>query len=304
MTQGNRLPLAGLLNLSVTYVVWGSTYLAIRVAVREGAGWGPFWLGASRVMVAAVVLLLINALLGSRVRPTRRELTVIAVSGLLMWVGGNGSIMWAEQRVDSGLVALIVGSMPMWVALMEGFLDKQAPSLLTVGSLVAGFSGLVVLTLPMLRQGISGDFLGAAVVVFGTICWGVGSILLHRRPVGLKPTVLAGLQQLVGGFGFVAMIIIFREPIPTPTPEAWLAWGYLVLFGSLLAYTSFIYSLRLLPATIAMTYTYVNPVIAVILGWAILSEPITNYTVLGTALILVGVYGVFRGKVKRVSRGE
>lgn len=301
--NGNRLPLAGLLNLFITYVVWGSTYLAIRVAVREGAGWGPFWLGASRVFVAAAVLLLINALLGNRIRPSRRELRVIAVSGLLMWVGGNGGVMWAEQRVDSGLVALIVGSMPMWVALMEGFLDRKAPSLLMVGSLVAGFSGLVVLTLPMLRQGVSRDSLGVAVVVFGTVCWGVGSILLHRRPVGLQPTVLAGLQQLVGGFGFVAMIIIFREPSPTPIPEAWLAWGYLVVFGSLLAYTSFIYALRLLPATIAMTYTYVNPVIAVILGWAILSEPITNYTVLGTALILAGVYGVFRGKGKRVAQG-
>ena len=106
----DHLPLAGLLNLSVIYVVWGSTYLAIRVAVREGAGWGPFWLGASRVFVAAAILLLLAAARRARIRPSRRELAVVAVSGLLMWVGGNGGVIWAEQRVDSGLAALIVGA--------------------------------------------------------------------------------------------------------------------------------------------------------------------------------------------------
>ena len=298
----DHLPLAGLLNLSVIYVVWGSTYLAIRVAVREGAGWGPFWLGASRVFVAAAILLLLAAARRARIRPSRRELAVVAVSGLLMWVGGNGGVIWAEQRVDSGLAALIVGAMPMWIALMEGVLDRRAPSLSLILSLIAGFVGLGVLTAPMLRGGVSADLLGVAVIIFGTLCWAAGSILLHRRPVGLEPTVLSGLQQLIGGLGFAALGLLFREPMPAPTTEAWIAWGYLVVFGSLLAFTAFIHALRLLPATIVMTYAYVNPVFAVILGWMILSEPITPFTLLGTALIMVGVYGVFREKGKRVTQ--
>ena len=107
--ESHHLPLAGILSLLVIYLVWGSTYLAIRVAVREGAGWGPFWLGAARVTVAAAVLFALNCLRGVRLRPTRPELAVLAATGLLLWVGGNGLVNWAEQRVDSGLAALVVG---------------------------------------------------------------------------------------------------------------------------------------------------------------------------------------------------
>jgi drug/metabolite transporter (DMT)-like permease len=295
-TDRANLPLAGMLNLVVTYIVWGSTYLAIRVAVREGAGWGPFWLGAARVLVAASVLFLLNRLRGVRLRPTRVELGTVAATGLLLWVGGNGGVNWAETRIDSGLAALIVGTMPMWVAIIESHLDRRPPSLLLAGSLVVGFAGLVVLTYPKLRDGVTSDLLGIAVVVCAAVSWGFGSILVNRRRLALDPVVMAGWQQLFGGAGFVVFALAFREPLPDPTPQAWTAWGYLVVFGSLLAYTSFIYALRLLPTTVVMTYAYVNPVIAVLLGWLILSEPITGYTLAAMVLIVAGVYGVFRDK--------
>ncbi len=128
------LPVAGLLCLLVTYVVWGSTYLAIRVAVSEGAGWGPFWLGASRVFVAAAILLAVCLFRRVRIRPIRAViLIVIAGSGVLMWVGGNGAVNWAEQRIDSGLAALVVGAMPMWVVLIESIVDRRRPSTHLVG---------------------------------------------------------------------------------------------------------------------------------------------------------------------------
>ncbi len=298
-TERTHLPLAGMLNLLVTYVVWGSTYLAIRVAVREGAGWGPFWLGAARVLAAASVLFLLNRLRGSRLRPTRGELGVVAATGLLLWVGGNGGVNWAETRIDSGLAALIVGTMPMWVAIIESHLDRRPPSLLLAGSLIVGFAGLVVLTYPKLRDGVTSDLLGIAAVVCAAVSWGFGSILVNRRKLALDPVVMAGWQQLFGGVGFVVFAVLVREPLPHPTPQAWAAWGYLVIFGSLLAYTSFIYALRLLPTTVVMTYAYVNPVIAVLLGWLILSEPITGYTLAAMVLIVAGVYGVFRDKGRR-----
>ena len=298
-TDRTQLPLAGMLNLLVTYIVWGSTYLAIRVAVREGAGWGPFWLGAARVLAAALVLFLLNRLRGARLRPTRGELGVVAATGLLLWVGGNGGVNWAETRIDSGLAALIVGTMPMWVAIIESHLDRRPPSLLLAGSLVTGFAGLVVLTIPKLRDGVTSDLLGIAVVVCAAVSWGFGSILVNRCKLALDPVVMAGWQQLFGGVGFVVLALAVREPLPHPTPQAWAAWAYLVLFGSLLAYTSFVYALRLLPTTVVMTYAYVNPVIAVLLGWLILSEPISGYTLAAMVLIVAGVYGVFRDKGRR-----
>jgi drug/metabolite transporter (DMT)-like permease len=297
--DSHRYSLAGLLNLLVTYVVWGSTYLAIRVAVREGAGWGPFWLGATRVLVAAVVLFGFNALRGARIKPTRSELGILAATGILLWVGGNGAVNWAEQRIDSGLAALIVGTMPIWVALMESLIDRRRPSLLLSTSLLVGFGGLVVLTYPMLDDGVRSDLVGVLAVVFAAISWGFGSIIVNRRPLRFDPIVISGWQQLAGGVGFALIALMVSEPAPRPTPEAWVAWAYLVVFGSLLAYTCFVYALKLLPTTVVMTYAYVNPVIAVLLGWVILSEPITGYTVVGMALIVAGVYGVFRDKGKR-----
>jgi drug/metabolite transporter (DMT)-like permease len=288
--------LAGLLNLLVTYVVWGSTYLAIRVAVREGAGWGPFWLGASRVLVAAAILFSVNALRGKRLRPTRAELGMVTLTGLLLWVGGNGAVNWAEQRIDSGLAALIVGTMPIWVALMESLIDRRRPSLLLSVSLVVGFAGLVALTYPMLEDGVSADLLGVVAVVFAALSWGFGSIVINRRRFEFDPIVTSGWQQLAGGVGFVVVALVASEPAPRPVPEAWIAWAYLVVFGSLIAYTCFISALKLLPTAVVMTYAYVNPVIAVLLGWIILSEPITAYTMVGMVLIVVGVYGVFRDK--------
>lgn len=289
-------PVAGLLCLLVTYVVWGSTYLAIRIAVREGAGWGPFWLGALRVFIAAAILLLVCSLRGVRIKPTGAELFVIAGSGVLMWVGGNGAVNWAETRIDSGLAALVVGAMPMWVVLMESVIDRQRPSTRLVVSLVVGFAGLGVLTLPMWRDGLQGDLAGVAAVVVAAISWGAGSVWLNRRPVGVDSIAAAGLQQLFGGFGFLAMVAIVAEPLPNPSGEGWAAFVYLVLFGSVFAFTCFMYALKTLPTTLVMTYSYVNPVIAVILGWLLIDEPVTIYTVAGTVLIIGGVFGVFRAK--------
>jgi len=293
------LPASGLLCLLAIYVAWGSTYLAIRVAVREGAGWGPFWLGAARVLAAAAVLFALNRLRGVRLRPTRLELLVLAGTGVLMWVGGNGLVNWAEQRVDSGLAALVVGTAPLSVAAMEAAIDRRAPSLRLVSSLAVGMAGVAVLTYPMLRAGVTADVLGVLGLALAGVSWGYGSIVLQRRKLPLDPIVVAGWQQLAGGLGFAAVALAVGEPLPRPTPEAWAAWTYLMVVGSLLAFSCFVYALKVLPTSVVMTYAYVNPAIAVVLGWLILGEPITGYTLAGMALIIAGVYGVFRDKTTR-----
>ena len=293
------LPVSGLLSLLAIYLAWGSTYLAIRVAVREGAGWGPFWLGAARVLAAAAVLFALNRLRGMRLRPSRFELVTLAATGVLMWVGGNGIVNWAEQRVDSGLAALVVGTAPLSVAAMEAAIDRRPPGLRLIGSLIVGMAGVAVLSYPMLRAGVTADVLGVLGLAIAGVSWGYGTIVLQRRKLPLDPIVVSGWQQLAGGLGFAALALAVREPLPRPTPDAWAAWAYLTVVGSIVAFSCFVYALKVLPTSVVMTYAYVNPAIAVVLGWLILGEPITGFTLLGMALILAGVYGVFRDKTTR-----
>jgi drug/metabolite transporter (DMT)-like permease len=213
---------------------------------------------------------------------------------LLLWVGGNGLVSWAEQRVNSGLTALILGATPIWVALMEALLDRRLPSPLLMGSLLVGFAGITLLTLPTLLSGINADIVSVGAVLIAALSWGGGTLLQSRRPILLPPATSSGYQQLIGGAGQVLIALAISEPRPTPTPSAWLAWSYLVIFGSVLAFTSFIRAVNLLPINIVMTYPFVNPVIAVLLGRVILQEPITVWTIAGASLVLVGVAGVFR----------
>jgi drug/metabolite transporter (DMT)-like permease len=138
---------------------------------------------------------------------------------------------------------------------------------------------------------ISGELAG--------VSWGYGTIVLNRRRLPLDPIVVSGWQQLAGGIGFAAAALMVGEPLPQPTPAAWAAWTYLMVVGSLVAFSCFVYALKVLPTSVVMTYAYVNPAIAVVLGWLILDESITGYTLLGMALILAGVYGVFHDRMNR-----
>ncbi len=293
MTSEKQVTWQGLLNLFVVYLVWGSTYLAIRVAVRPNAGFPPFALGAMRVLIAGAAMLLWARWSGGRIRLARREVVLLAASGLLLWLGGNGMVNWAEQRADSSLAALMIGATPIWVAITEAILDRKPPSWRLVAALVVGFAGIVVLSWPVLRSGVRADFFAVLALLFAGLSWGWGSILQSRRLAEVQPLVSAGVQHLAGGAGFVLVSLLSGEALPAPTPAAWVAWGYLVVFGSLLAFTAYVRALQILPTPVVMTYSYVNPVIAVFLGWLILSEPITAWTLSGAGLVLLGVAGVF-----------
>ena len=292
--QEKNITWQGLVHLMVIYVVWGSTYLGIRIAVREGAGFPPFIMGAMRTLVSGGLLLLLAVLLKRRVKLTKSEFIVLGVSGLLLWLGGHGMVVWAEQRTHSLFAALILGAEPIFVALIEVILDRRLPSLTFILSLIIGFAGIAVLSAPVLTSGITADIISFAALLFAGISWGLGSILQQRKPVNISPTTSSGYQLLFGGLGLAVFALLLREPMPTPTAEAWLAWLYLVIFGSLLAFTSYVKALQLLPISIVMTYPYVNPVIAIFLGWLILDEPVTFWTIAGAALVMLGVAGIFR----------
>lgn len=291
-----RYPAKGLLSLLAVYIVWGSTYLAIRYAVREGSGFPPFTMAALRALMGGLILLALGALLRQRARLTRRDFWVLASSGLLLWNGGNGLVTWAEQRAPSAYAALVVGTTPIYSAIVEAAMDRRRPSWRLVAALVVGFAGLYVLTAPVIGAGFHADGFATAALLAAPLSWSIGSAIQQRHPVAVTAVVSSGYQQLLGSVGFLALLLATGEPRPHPSPEAWWAWGYLVIFGSTVGFTAFVTALRTLPVPIVMTYGYVNPVIAVFLGWLFLDEAVTRTTLLGTALILAGVAGVFRAK--------
>jgi drug/metabolite transporter (DMT)-like permease len=293
-----RISWAGAFHLGVIYIVWGSTYLGIRVAIL--GGFTPFALGALRVLVAGGLLLLWAAWRGSRVRLSRAEAGILAASGLLFWIGANGLVMWAEQRSASGYAALLAALSPVWAAILEAALDRGAPSRLTILALVTGFCGVGLLSLPQRAVPQTSDLGATLALLVAGACWATGSVLQQRRRVQVEPAVSSGYQQVFAGLGFALMALTFRESAPHITTSGWVAWGYLVVFGSLLAFTSYVQVLRLLPVSVATTAAYVNPMVAVFLGWLVLRESVTPWTVAGSALVLLGVGGVFHDRARQL----
>lgn len=284
------------MHLSIVYVVWGSTYLAIRVGVRPEGGFPPFLFGALRVVLGGMALLLWAWGAGERIRLVRREFQVVALSGILLWTGGNGLLLWAEQRIESGYAALLVGATPIWVAILESFLDRSLPGVLLVASLLTGFAGAGLLSYSSWSQGHSTELLPVLALMVSSLCWGAGSMVHRRCPLEVRPRVAAAYQHLLGCCGFLAVSFGSRESWPAPSPAAWGALVYLLLLGSVFAYTSYLRALQLLPTRIVFTYAYVNPVIAVFLGWLLLNEAVTLWTLAGATLVMLGVSGVFAGK--------
>lgn len=291
--MGESLSRKGLFHLCVVYIVWSTTYLAMRVGVNPANGFPPFAFGALRMAVAASILLLMARLQGVRTKPTRAEIVPLVVAGNLLWCGGNGLVLWAEQYIPSGFSCLMVSASPIWATLIELCLYRKRPSAALVASLLVGFAGVAVLSMTSLGSRGSADFFAIVALVLSPLCWVLGSVFQARRPVNLAPQVMSGYHHLAAFFGFLIASLALGESAPHPSLSAWTAWGYLVIFGSVGAFTSYVFALRLLPINIVMTYAYVNPVLALLLGRLLLDEPITVRTLLGAGLVVVSVFAVF-----------
>jgi drug/metabolite transporter (DMT)-like permease len=250
-------------------------------------------MAAMRVVAASIILFSWAALARRGLKVGRRELGVLFVSGVLLWVGGNGLVSWAERSADSGYSALLIAALPLWVAIMESIIDRRPPTIRLIGALLIGLAGVGVLNGPVILEGADQDIFAAIALISAAILWGLGAIFQRRKALSLEPEVSSAYQQMFGGVGLLLAAALTGEPRPAPIPEAWAAWVYLVIFGGVFAFTSFIKALRLLPVNVVMTYAYVNPVVAVILGRVILGEPITAWTIGGSVLIILGVMGVF-----------
>lgn len=291
---------AGLVHLFVVYTVWSTTYLAMRVGVDPAGGFPPFIFGATRMALAGLILLGLARIQRQTVVPQRGELATLAVVGNLLWLGGNGLVLWAVQYANSGFACLMVSSAPIWATILELALYKKKPSMMLVGSLFVGFLGVAVLSLPSFAKGNFQDAIALAALVLSAVCWALGSVIQVRQPVKLAPQVMSAYHQLFAGAGFLAASVLLAEPLPQAGLQPWLAWGYLVIFGSVVAFTSYIFALKMLPINIAMTYAYVNPVLALGLGWLLLGESIGPWTIVGAVLVLLSVFGIFRAKQQKL----
>jgi len=298
----NKLNTLDLIHLCIVYVLWGSTYLAIRIAVQDGSGFPPMIMSATRVFAGSLILLgIVKFFKKQSFYLTRNDTIVLAVSGLALWWVGHGLLTLAETKVDSGYAALIIACTPIWVSIIESRLDRKRPSLQLMISLFIGIAGIAVLNWPVISEGTIGDLRGAFMLIVAGLSWGAGSVYQKRSGIQSSPEMSSAIQQLFAGVALFFTSLIIQEPVINPSVSAWWAWGYLVIFGSVIAFTSFVKALTLLPPNVVFTYAYVNPVIAVILGYIILNEPVTRWTLGGATLVIIGVLGVFKDQQKTMS---
>lgn len=291
--QGRLRSQVGLiwLALSVVYVVWGSTYLAIRFVIESMP---PLLSAGARFLVAGILMATVLIIRGGfRVlRVSRRQLATTAVIGTLLLVGGNGGVVVGERWVASGVAALLVAAVPLWLVIARATTGDR-PSRQTVVGVLVGLVGLAILAVPGGHNGSSTTVVGVLVIIFATLSWAGGSFLSGRVELPANPFVAAAYETLAGGVVLTVLGLGAGEvgdvELGSITGKSWLALGYLVVFGSMLAFTSYIWLLHHAPISLVATYAYVNPVIAVLLGSLLAAEPVTAAVLLGGATIVVGV---------------
>jgi drug/metabolite transporter (DMT)-like permease len=287
---------------AIVCVVWGTTYLAIRVAVTTMT---PFLLTGARYLVAGVILFVVAKLSGNSVPRDRVTLRNLVLCGFLLVGIGNLAVVWAEQWVPSGFAALFVGTAPLWATLIE--LTRAAGDRIDVrrfAGMLIGFFGVALLVTP---RGAGNAFdahfvIGALVIQVGCFAWQYGTV--HgKATLGRVPPLMSSALQMLAG-GLIVTVIGFaigEAPRFHTTPKTLLALAYLSLFGSVIAFTSYIYAATKLRITTMSLYAYVNPVVAVILGWLVLHEQLTVVSVIAIAIILGGVALVQSGRMRRRS---
>ncbi len=278
------------------YIVWGSTYLAIRFAVQTSP---PFLMAGARFLIAGSLLYAFRRLRGDPA-PTLRQWRSAAIIGLFMLLGGNGLVSWAEQKVPSGVAALLVGTVPLWMVVIDAFLPK-ARSLhnhmrwQTILGVVIGFAGIALLVSPHELTGLSGaiDPLGAGMLTLGSLLWAAGSLYSRTADLPASPLLGTSLEMLCGGAGLIVTATLTGEW--SQLNLAGISWqsaaglAYLVIFGSLVGFASYTWLLRNAPTTLVSTYAYVNPMVAIVVGNLLAGEAFTARVLIAAVVILGAV---------------
>ena len=286
-----------LLAFAAIYFVWGSTYLAIRYAVETIP---PLLMMGTRSLVAGVIIVTWSRMRGDA-GPKAEHFPALFIIGAMFFLVGHGLLAWAEQTVPSGLAALLVASEPAWIALIESVVvGSYTLGVRGIAGLILGFVGMVLLVLP------AGDFgtgntnlIGAAAVVVGALSWSGGAVYSRVAKLPSSPMMTAGLEIIIGGALLLVAGTIFGEfgELHAVSIRSLLSLFYLILFGSVVTFTAYVWLLSRISATRVSTHTYANPVIAVLLGWIFAGESLTLLTIIAAAVIILSIYLVFSDRV-------
>lgn len=283
---------------AIVSIVWGSTYLAIRVGVQEMP---PFWMAGVRLLVAGILLGGYALLTGQRLPRDLRTWGWLLLSGVLILGLALGGMFWAEQHIDSGLAALLTCLSPLLMALY-GSMGSEGDRLniLLVGGLVIGLVGVGILVDPNWITGPErAPLYAVAVILVGANAWSGGSVLAKRTLKEVAPLVSSAVHSLAGGVFLLLLDLLVRGGRwPQASAQSWASLAYLIVFGSIVGYSAYIYLITHMAPARAGTFTYINPVVAVFLGWLILSEQITWRIVMGGSVILLGLFIVRRSKLE------
>ena len=277
---------------AIVYVVWGSTYLAIRFAIETLP---PLLMAAARFLTAGTVLYVWARVVAGAAKPGRAQWRASAIVGSLMLLGGNGLVVWSELRIPSGVAALLGGTVPLWMVLIDWLRRGGVrPTGHVVIGLLCGLVGLVWLIGPdSLAGGGRVDLLGAAAVVLACITWATGSIYQRHAPMPVSPSLSTAMQMLSGGVGLLVVGSVLGEfhgvDVAAFSLRSVLGFLYLVVFGSIVAFSAYVWLLRASTPARVSTHAYVNPVVAVLLGWALADEPLTPRMLVAVAIIVSGV---------------
>jgi drug/metabolite transporter (DMT)-like permease len=273
------------------YFLWGSTFLFIKFALDS---FPPFLMGSTRWLVAGFILY-ITARWRGALAPSRAEWLTSAITGIMMIGVGNGSVIWSEQTVPSGIVALFIAGVPLWMVLADWLrpngVRPRVPVIVGVG---LGMIGISILVGP--RVFVGGGYInpaGALAMLLGSMSWAIGSVITRHRERPKSALMSVAVQMIAAGIAFSVATVstgeLARFSLDGVTPRAALAWVYLVTCGSLIGYTAYNYLLGAVSPAKASTYAYVNPVIAIMMGWAFAHEPIGARTAVAATVILAGV---------------
>ncbi|MFZ1730867.1 MAG: EamA family transporter [Bacteroidota bacterium] len=292
-----------ILAFAAVYIIWGSTYLGIRFAVETIP---PFLMAGTRFFIAGAGLYLWLRMRGVA-GPTRPQLKSAAIIGFLLIGGGNGAVSWAEQTLPSGLTALLIALIPLWFVAIEWVQDGIRPSLKVVLGLALGLTGMIVLIDPARITG-SGhvDLIGAAAVVGGTIAWAIGSMYSRGAEHPSRPLLGTAMQMMIGGALLLVTSVVTGETASFDFHQvsaiSLASLAYLIVFGSLIAFTSYIWLLQAVAPARVATYAYVNPVIAVFLGWLLADELINGRIFIAAGIIVAGVALITSVRIRQAAK--
>ncbi len=279
-----------LISFFCVYLFWGGTYLGMKFAL---VSFPPFIMAGIRHTTAGIILSTF-ALIKKETFPTKKEILNAGLVGALLLLGGNGLVAYAEMRVPSSIASLIIASVPLWISGLNWISgDKKKPSLLEFVGLFLGFAGIIVLVFQGSNSSTNIDVIGIILLLIASLSWSIGSLYSKRANMPKSSFYNISFQMLVGGFLLLIFSMLLGEyksfNVSNITTQSLFAMFYLILFGSILAYSAYIWLFKNVNPTLASTYAFVNPVVALILGWSLASEVLSTQAIIASILIIGAV---------------